>query len=116
MARVSRQDETRDGAAGVAGHIEVVATPADRMRVLVDEIRFIRVKDTWGCKEADMLVLSGVFGFHFRRRSQHVHEFTLPRIWGSGLPVPAYFPHISNSISVNFGLVKCMVPRCVLIS
>src|SRR3990170_8575597 len=27
--------------------------------------RFIRVKDTWGCKEADMLVLSGVFGFHF---------------------------------------------------
>jgi len=26
------------------------------------EMRFIRLKDTWGCKEADMLALSGVFG------------------------------------------------------
>ncbi|HUT95526.1 MAG TPA: hypothetical protein VMY37_39085, partial [Thermoguttaceae bacterium] len=45
-------------------------------------LRFIRLKRTWGCKEADMLVLCGVLGFDFTRRSQHVHEFTLPRIQG----------------------------------
>ena len=48
-------------------------------------MRFIWLKGTRGCREADMMVLSGVLGLHFRRRSRHLHEFTLPCVRGSGL-------------------------------
>jgi len=34
-----------------------------------------------------MLILSGVLATDFRRRKQHVHEVTLPCVWGSRLRV-----------------------------
>jgi hypothetical protein len=47
---------------------------------------YIQLKDARACKMVDMLILSGVVFKDFRRRNQHVHEFTLPWVWGSGLP------------------------------
>ena len=38
-----------------------------------------------GVEDADMLVLIGVTFNKFQERDQHVHEFTLPCIWGSRL-------------------------------
>jgi hypothetical protein len=38
-----------------------------------------------GLKDADMLILIGVTFNKLQERYQHVHEFTLPCVWGSRL-------------------------------
>jgi hypothetical protein len=38
-----------------------------------------------GLKKADMLILIGVTSNHLQERDQHLHELTLPCLWGSRL-------------------------------
>ena len=43
------------------------------------------LKNARGLKKADMLILIGVTSNNLQERDQHVHEFTLPCVRGSGL-------------------------------
>ncbi|HUT95444.1 MAG TPA: hypothetical protein VMY37_38675, partial [Thermoguttaceae bacterium] len=84
--RAAASDESpAEGGAQAKDESQPESATARFLEPAMQEMWFIRLKRTWGCKEADMLVLCGVLGFDFTRRSQHVHEFTLPRIQGPRL-------------------------------